>query len=168
MIVVCYGLPGTGKTTVARQVAERLNCPLLSTDTIRKKLLTKATYTIEERNLVYRAIFCMVEFAVEHLEHVVLDGTFNMHGRRVEAHQLAAELGLPIVFVECVCDEPTALHRIQTRTHTDSEATVDTYRVLKAGWEDNAFAHIKIDTARPVAENVKVIERFVSEALAAG
>lgn len=44
MIIVICGLPGVGKTTLAKEIALLVNAVLLSTDKIRKELLSRPTY----------------------------------------------------------------------------------------------------------------------------
>lgn len=52
LVVVC-GLPGTGKTTVATEVADRVGGRLLRTDVVRKDLVDDPDYTDAETRRVY-------------------------------------------------------------------------------------------------------------------
>jgi adenylate kinase family enzyme len=38
-LIIITGLPGTGKTTLARDLAKRYGLPLLSKDTIKERLM---------------------------------------------------------------------------------------------------------------------------------
>src|SRR6056297_1413041 len=76
LVVVC-GLPGVGKTTVAEDIAERLDGRLLRTDVIRKEILPDPDYTEEEARMVYREMFDRAREEVEDGGSVVLDGTFK-------------------------------------------------------------------------------------------
>lgn len=48
MLVIVCGLPGVGKTTFAKKLAPLINAIILSTDKIRKELITSPTYEKEE------------------------------------------------------------------------------------------------------------------------
>jgi predicted kinase len=168
MIVVCYGLPGTGKTTVAKELAARLGGVWLSTDAMRKKIIPQPTYTVEEREIIYRVLFYVLEFAQDRLGHVVLDGTFGHQAWRATLAERARAMGAPLHFVECACDPEVALRRIATRQHSDSDATALTYDQLRQTWERNEFPHLTIDTALPVAENIERVVAYLSAGGGAG
>ena len=162
MIVICYGLPGTGKTTVGRAIAGRLNCPLLSTDEIRKQLIDKPRYTREERELIYKVIFLLIEFAQRHLPNVVLDGTFTESKLREDVAELARRLGAEFYFIKCVCDEQTVLSRIRNRTDSFSDATEETYFHLREHWEAGVLPHFELDTTESIDDNVRTVMQFLS------
>src|SRR6056297_1237834 len=84
VVVVC-GLPGVGKTTVAEDIAERLDGRLLRTDVIRKEILSDPDYTEEEARMVYRELFDRASDRIEDGTSAVLDGTFKEEGYRDHA-----------------------------------------------------------------------------------
>ena len=53
MIMIICGLPGVGKTTVAKELAPLVNAVILSTDKIRKELLSRPMYGWREKRLIY-------------------------------------------------------------------------------------------------------------------
>ncbi|MDG6923303.1 MAG: adenylyl-sulfate kinase [Nitrososphaerota archaeon] len=77
LVIWFTGLPGSGKSTIARLLAKRVShpCVLISMDAIRKKIYPKPTYSDIERDVSYR---CFVLIA-SHLSYagvtVILDGT---------------------------------------------------------------------------------------------
>jgi len=50
--MIC-GLPGVGKSTVARQLAPLINGVVISSDELRKHLFRKPKYTRRDKKLVY-------------------------------------------------------------------------------------------------------------------
>ncbi len=163
MIVVCYGLPGTGKTTIGRRLAEELNCPSLGTDTVRRRVLPNPTYTFEERQLIYRTLFYIIELLHQHGIHVVVDGTFTRNELRSEIVATAKRIGTPVIFVECRCDRDTAIRRIQTRQDTESDAKAETYDRLFERWEENESPHLLVDTTRPLEETVDFVLKHLED-----
>ena len=76
MIIIIHGLPGSGKSYVAKIVSESINGIYLSSDEIRKRLLSKLNYEVSERELIYRTMSLFIE-KMSCNKPVIVDGTFN-------------------------------------------------------------------------------------------
>ena len=90
LVVVC-GLPGVGKSTVARQVADRIDAVVLRSDAVRKALHPDPTYSAEETAAVYDALLSRAEERLDRGESVVLDATFADAQFRTAAVELGAD-----------------------------------------------------------------------------
>jgi len=75
------GLPGSGKTTIARGVFEKITSnqrkevTLIEMDSIRKKIYPNPTYSDEERDAAYRSFVLMGSLLSRNGVAVLLDGT---------------------------------------------------------------------------------------------
>ncbi|MDP8223409.1 MAG: ATP-binding protein [Candidatus Lernaella stagnicola] len=165
MIVVCYGLPGTGKTTVGRALARQLDCPSLGTDVVRRRILPNPTYTFEERAMIYRALFYIIELVHEYGIDVVIDSTFTRNMLRKQIVELAGRIDTPLFFVECQCDRETAISRIRTRFSPESDARAETYDQLMENWDANPYPFLAIDTLQPVEKNIALIKKHITSTL---
>jgi aminoglycoside phosphotransferase family enzyme/predicted kinase len=140
-LVVMSGLSGTGKSTIARALAEATGAVLHSSDTVRKELAHPAgdtatdwgegIYTKEWTDRTYRRLHeqAAADLAVGH--PVILDATYLETKRRLDAVQLGSRAGVPVLLVETVCDEHTGTSRLAARAarhDSPSDATLDTYR----------------------------------------
>lgn len=79
------GLPGSGKSSVAREAARRLvasgmGVRVLELDEIRKVVTPRPTYTAEEREILYRALAYMALLLHNEGINVIVDAT--AHRRR--------------------------------------------------------------------------------------
>ena len=79
------GLPGSGKSSVAREAAARLKASglrvrVLELDEIRKVVTPSPRYTVEEREVVYRALAYMALLLYEEGVRVIIDA--SGHRRR--------------------------------------------------------------------------------------
>ena len=77
MIIVICGLPGTGKTTIAKKLAPTIDAVVLSTDKIRKELIPNPTYRREERELIFNVMVLLAKYLHSSDKSCILDATFN-------------------------------------------------------------------------------------------
>lgn len=146
VIVVC-GLPGVGKSTVSKAIADAVDGEVLRTDVIRQEIVENPVYTAEEKRRVYDALF---ERAREHLTDgrtVVLDGTYRRRTYRDRARDLAADLDTRFDLVSVHCDESVVEHRIAERENDASEADFEVYRQYRDSFEPFVGDHLTIDNS---------------------
>ncbi len=117
------GLPASGKSTIARALVEKLRArgvtiEPLESDALRKALTPHPSYSVEERDLFYRALVLTGSKLVEHGINVLFDATAN---RRV--HRDLARETIP-AFIEVYVDCPIAVCR--TRDYKGTYKLADT------------------------------------------
>jgi adenylylsulfate kinase len=98
------GLPGSGKSTVARNMAQRLKdkgvkVRVLEMDAVRKVLTPHPSYSLEERSVVYAAIAYMAKLLVDEGVNVIIDATGNLKKYRDVARGLIPKYGE--IYVQC-------------------------------------------------------------------
>ncbi len=117
MIVVMAGLPGTGKSAVAGQLAAILPAVVLGKDRVRDALFPAALIEYSTR----QDDFCMdvmLETAAYLLTNtsvprIIIDGrTFSQEYQVERVQAAAAQLGVPLEVIECVCSDDTARRRL--------------------------------------------------------
>ena len=114
LLVFC-GIPGSGKTTIARLVAKAdPNAVHIQTDIFRA-MIPEPTFSAEESDFVYGAAVAAAKVALDSGRLVILDATFGSGRRRdrtlleLEGHYSRAD------FVLVTCDLGTALNRNAAR-----------------------------------------------------
>ncbi len=114
MIVVVCGSEGTGKTTVAKMIAEDIDDSLLlSTDSIRKELFKNPTHSNEEDQQVYEEMFFRVKKA--HSPTIILDATFRRNSNLEKAKKLAVLKGTSFMIICVTCPNKMVERRIEMR-----------------------------------------------------
>ncbi len=149
VILVC-GLMGTGKSTLARNLAPYLGVEVLRSDVLRKELLDipeserhesaygQGIYTPEMSRLTYARLFTR---AAKHLHagrSVILDASFQSRRERRAALDTAVDFGARCAILECVCSEQTAKERLNLRMQDQSEASdgrQDLFQAQKEAYE---------------------------------
>jgi predicted kinase len=158
MIVLMAGLPGTGKTTISRELAARTGGVVLSKDDIRAALFASADieYSTEQDDFVMGVMLDTAAYLLREDagRRVFLDGrTFSRRYQIDQVLECSARLNQPWRILECVCSDSTAERRLQA--HRDSAEHVAgnrdfaLYLQVKARFEEITLPKTVIDTEQP-------------------
>ncbi|MEM2272756.1 MAG: adenylyl-sulfate kinase [Candidatus Bathyarchaeia archaeon] len=101
------GLPGSGKSTVAHLLADRLRTLgtqvyVLSSDELRRVVTPKPKYTEEERDIVYSTLVYIARILTENGVNVIIDATGNR--RRYRDHARMVIPRFMEVYLRCPLD----------------------------------------------------------------
>jgi predicted kinase len=151
LVVVC-GLPGVGKTTVARRAADRLDARLLRTDEVRKDLFPDPEYSSEETAAVYDEVLRRARQELTTGESVVLDGTFRTERLRERAADVAGGQGAAFELVAVDSEESVVRRRIAERNGDASDADFEIYGVIAEEFEPIDCEHATVDNSGPLAD----------------
>lgn len=146
MIVIFCGLPGTGKTTLAKELAPLIDAIILSTDKIRKQLIPKPTYKRYERELIYDVMMLIAKYLHKARKNCILDATFNKESSRKDVINKLGLLPNQVFIVECACPEDVVISRLESRRADWSDADVSVYRKMKKIYEPVKGKHITANT----------------------
>jgi uncharacterized protein len=158
LLVVC-GLSGTGKSTLAEALAERLGCVRVASDVVRKELhhlppeehrlaaIGQGLYAAEATRATYGELISRAGGWLAGGRSVVLDATFQRRWQRDLAAGLARAQGALPFFLELRAPDSVVRRRLGARA-LDAGAVSDAgwavYVAQKAGWEPlrlPAFEH---------------------------
>ncbi|MEW6077969.1 MAG: AAA family ATPase [Thermodesulfobacteriota bacterium] len=174
MWVLC-GLPASGKSTLARALADLLRIDLLQSDRVRKDMFPARTtaaretpfaggiYTPEADRLTYGNLLLAAQEALEKNESVILDATFRRRHFRDEAGRLARDLDANFILVECRAGDDEIRRRLKQREESPglSDARLAHFEALKDDFdpvtEIDAGRHMVAETDQPLESTLKQI-----------
>jgi aminoglycoside phosphotransferase family enzyme/predicted kinase len=183
LVAVC-GRSGTGKSTLARTLRNRNGFEILSSDHVRKRIAGIAPevharapykggiYSDEFTRRAYEALLAEARALLDEGRGVILDATFKDHADRAAALRLAAQRGVPALFVECRADEAEVIRRLRARADRPdevSDATTEIFRQQAAEFEPlteiAARNRLVVDTTRGYDEAADQVERALDALL---
>src|SRR5262249_16260191 len=124
-LLMVGGLPGTGKSTLARGLAERGEWVVLRSDVIRKELaeleamihlgasLSAGIYTSEWTERTYRECLCRAESLLFEGRRVIVDATFRDESQREAFLKMAQRWAVPALWLDCQSDPDSVRQRLE-------------------------------------------------------
>ena len=173
-LALVTGITGTGKSTIAQELARRWDFSYISSDVTRKALagiepeehryepFGEGIYSAEFSQRTYESMFQQAENQLKVGCSVVLDGTFRRSGERLGATAVARKLGVEAWIVQCRLPDHIARQRLESREAEDasvSDGRWELYHQQKQDWEPVTEVppdrYIPLDTSGPVQENMR-------------
>jgi predicted kinase len=152
LLVLLVGLPGTGKSRLARRLAASLDAQVVESDRVRKQLFAEPRYTGGEHAAVYGWCHTVLRSALMVGRNVIFDAT-NLEERirrRVYDMVEQCNAGLFIIWVTCppTVVQERLLRRQQAPEEDDlSDADWRVYLELRRRVEPIRRPHLVINSA---------------------
>ena len=162
-LVIMSGSIGTGKSTAARELAERLSALRIRSDGVRKHLSgvspttslasapDAAHYAPEARARVYLALQERARPALRSGRPVVLDASYGSARERTALREWARAHGFRVWLVETVCSPDEARARLGARERAGRDPSDAGPELLEA-----SRAHYEVPDEWPEAERVRI------------
>src|ERR1700746_568474 len=156
MLILMAGLPGTGKSTLARAGAAAPAGTILSKDEIRAALFVPrdVEYSSEQDEFCMRVMLKVAGylFRKDPDRKVFLDGrTVARRYQLDRATGYAQAISQPWRILECVCSDELAKSRLESdRTHLATNRDFNLYLQVKARFEEITLPKTIIDTSYPL------------------
>jgi predicted kinase len=116
LLIVFGGLPGTGKTTLARAIAQEMVATYLRVDTIEQALRSSGLIAGDIGPAGYLAAYALAENNLKLGQSVVADSVNPLTVTRDAWRRVAEEAGATIVEIEVACSDPIEhRRRVETR-----------------------------------------------------
>jgi predicted kinase len=179
MLIAMAGLPGTGKSTLARHLAAACAGVVLDKDSIRAALFPAALieYSTQQDDFCMSILFQVAAYLLHNNSHqnVIIDGRTFSRTYQVEAlEQLAEDLKVPLKIIECVCSDESAQRRLEGKQtmdetsenrekHPAANRDYNLYLTIKARFEPIREPKLVVDTDQDLAQCLAACLAYISQ-----
>jgi hypothetical protein len=166
-LIVLSGLPGSGKSHLAREIARRYPIALLESDALRKALVKRPSYSQQESARLFAACHALLERLLLRRIPVLFDATNLKEMHRRPLYAIARRTGARLLIVEVRAGEDLVRRRIESRLAAGnpldrSDATLDVYEMMRREAEPIGEPHIVVESSA-AGDVGGAVERIVLE-----
>jgi predicted kinase len=159
-LIAFAGLPGSGKSAVARELALRTGATWLRVDSIEQAIEDSGGVPGDMRDAGYRAAQAVAADNLRLGRDVVADCVNDWKIARDGWQAVGLRAGVEVVWVEIVCGDP-AEHRRRVETRVSNVAGLqlpDWQAVIEREYHDWDRERLTVDTAgRDASESVEIV-----------
>jgi len=167
--VIFAGLPGTGKSTLARALADRLGAAILDKDRVRGALFPDALtdYSAEQDQLCMRAMLEAAAYLTERrrVKYVFFDGrTFSTRGQIEEVLLAAEQAGARWRILHLTSADAVAEERLARNDpgHPAKNRDLALYRSIQQHFEPILQPKLEVDTTLGVDGQLAAVEAYLA------
>ncbi|MDA0831692.1 MAG: AAA family ATPase [Planctomycetota bacterium] len=170
-VIFFCGLSGSGKTTVARKLAQTLGAHHFSSDIVRKELFgvpptthspEPEMYSSAANERTYAELNQRALCSICHQVTVVLDATYSRRHDRDRLRQMLEQCGIEYMCIECHCPRDIAENRIRERLRAGTDPSDADLAVL-----DEQVSHYEPPLEIPAGHFLSVETHYPLEEIVA-
>lgn len=142
-LIIMHGLAGSGKSTIAKNIAIECGGIQISSDIIRKQLFNIALYenshskpfegiyTLQSTKKTYNKLLDLAKIVIKAGFTVLIDATFLFHNQRLMFYNLAKTLTVPFYILHCQTNDLKLMQRIKKRSIRNNHISEANSSILK-------------------------------------
>ena len=142
-LVLVSGLPGTGKSTLSRKLADTAHFEVLRSDVVRKQMFADAAttdnsaamYSVDNTQRVYDECWTRARTRLLAGGRIIVDATFQQDANRQSFLQLAIDCGVRAIWLECTAPADIIQQRLAARHCDASDADWSVYQLVQKQWQ---------------------------------
>ena len=147
MLIIFAGLPGVGKTTIARELAEKLGAVYLRIDSIEQALRDSGAVIGPINDSGYQIAYALAGDNLRLGRTVVADSVNSLRITREAWREVAREAGVASVEIEIKCsDSDEHRRRVEGRASDIQGLELTWAEVMAREYEPWDREHLEIDT----------------------
>ena len=149
-LTVLVGLPGSGKSWVAKKLRAQTGATVLESDALRRRLFSRRSYSAAESRRLFTAIHGAIDELLGQRLSVVLDATNLVEAERAPLYEIADRHRAAIIVVQVTAPDRVIRRRLAKREAegaASSEAYLRVYERMRAQVEEIQRQHHAVDTS---------------------
>lgn len=142
-LIIMHGLAGSGKSTIAKNIAIECGAIQISSDIIRKQLFNMplyensnstpygGIYTPQSTEKTYNKLLALAKVVITAGFSTLIDATFLFHAQRLMFYNLANLLKVPFYILHCQTNDLKIIQRIKKRSVQNNHISEANSVILK-------------------------------------
>jgi predicted kinase len=173
LLIAMAGLPGTGKSTIAEIIGNRLSAPIISVDPIESAILHAGIDADQPTGLAaYLVAETMAEQVLVWGRTVIVDAVNAVEPARLQWRDLAERTGVELRIVEVVCsDQDVHRERLEKRVRNLPHVEEVTWFAVEQSLEDYQewsgatalLPRVTVDSVQSIGANVDSALEFIRQ-----
>jgi len=170
MLILMVGLPGTGKSTLAKAISSPLGAIVLDRDTIRDTVfpVEEIDYSDEQNEVASQIAYMIAKYILQRNPHkrIILDGRpFSKKQQRDVIVEMADQTNQQLKVIYCWAPDDIVKERLKnTSQNYATVRTFEKYKRIKSEFEPLQLPHLKVNMALPLSKaQRKALEYFLTE-----
>lgn len=163
-LIVMRGYPGTGKSTIAREIARAVKAVLIDKDIIRQTAVDVLGDRPDIGDFAYELMFALTREQLKLGLSVVFDTPLTYYRTYEQAHLLAQSFHIPMQVIHCQCPPEIQKRRLEGRKGMVSTFQItswEEWQHWKPRFEEYGAKECVIDTSHPISVSLaKVLEHL--------
>ena len=162
-LILLSGLPGTGKTTFAHKLAERLPFEHVESDAIRRSIAEPPTYSSDESGAVFHKAEEIAARALADGRHALIDATNLSNRDRKRFVRLADRTGATFIAVRLTAPDLVIRERLANPRDGWSQAGLAVYEMMRGRGQPFPMPALVVDTRFEIAPALELVARLAGE-----
>jgi hypothetical protein len=162
-LILLSGLPGTGKTTFARALGERVELAHVESDAIRRGLAAEPTYSARESGMVFARVAAEARQALAEGRHALIDATNLTNRDRRRFVRLASETDARLIAVRLTAPEEVVRERLGGPRDGHSQADMAVFEMMRSRPQPFPFPAIVVDTRWDLEPAIAFVLRLIND-----
>lgn len=181
-LIIISGLPGTGKTTLSKKIADKLNIPLVGVDAIKEVTWDTMGHEFDFEfsdklgKTAFELLFYFIEANLSKGVSLVAEAHFNPERNNERLNKLKQKYNVNILQIHCDCEIEALRKRFKERMeketyHKGHRHTISLYgedRIMRSLGAENRIrltidgATYNLDTTNPDTIDYEKLFEFIS------
>lgn len=162
-LILLSGLPGAGKTTFAKALAERLAFVHIESDAIRRGMAAEPTYSPQESGAVFARVEALARAALTHGEHALIDATNLTNRDRKRFLRVSKELDAGLVAVRLTAPEEVLRARLAKPREGFSQAGVPILEQMRGRPQPLPVPAVVVDTRFALEAAIDIVVTILND-----
>jgi predicted kinase len=164
-LIILSGLPGSGKTTFARQLRPLLAFDHYESDAIRREIFPRPRYTFAESRIVFTEIERRVARSLAAGRITLADATNLLEEHRTRFAAIAGRFAAPSLVVRLTAPDETVRKRLSRGREGHSTAGIDVYERMRPERQASSMPSVVVDTRFPLEPALRLVLALLGQSV---